>query len=369
MSKSGESRQHKAKNVMVVGPGPQTEGGITEVIQRVIRALDNRSDYRLKWIAMHRSGSALQKVGAALAGYLEVLVTMPRYDFVHIHSAAYVSFYRKSLVFWVARLWRRPVIWHLHTPNNDFCDFFGAPGVLGKYRRWVLRKSARVAVLSESWRPLASQYIDDSKLRVILNPIPEVGPEAPPATSDGPVRVLYLAHLIQRKGYPDLIRAFAGVFRVNPDCKLVFAGSGETQEALDLCIELGIEDAVEFLGWIGEAQRSEELRKARIFVLPSYQEGLPMGVLEAMAFGLALVTTPVGGIGDVVFDQENGVLVPPGDVSELENALLGLVQDPEKCRRLGAKAQEDVRQFTAENVGKLWIDLYDELAVAQSEMK
>lgn len=369
MSMSGENRQRKAVNVMVVGPGPQTEGGITEVIRRVIRALGERSDYRLKWVAMHRSGSALQKVGAALAGSFEVMVTMPRYDIVHIHSAAYVSFYRKSFVFWNARLWRKPVIWHLHTPNNDFCDFFGAPGVLGRYRRWVLGKSARIVVLSESWRPLASQYIDDSKLRIILNPIPDVGLEEPPGTSDGPVRVLYLAHLIQRKGYPILIRAFADVLRVNPDCRLVFAGSGETQEALDLCKELGIEGAVEFLGWIGEAQRSDELRKARIFVLPSYQEGLPMGVLEAMAFGLAVITTPVGGIGDVVFDQENGVLVPPGDVGELGNALVGLVQDPDKCRRLGAKAREDVRQFTAGNVGKLWIDLYHELAVPQPETK
>jgi len=354
---------------MVVGPGPQTEGGITEVIRRVTRALRERSDYRLKWVAMHRSGTALQKIRAALAGSLEVLLTMPRYDIVHIHSAAYVSFFRKSFVFWNARLWNKPVIWHLHTPNNDFCDFFGAPGLFGRYGRWVLRKSDRVVVLSESWRPLAAQYIDDSKMRVIHNPIPEVGPEAPPATTDGPVRVLYLAHLIQRKGYPNLIRAFAGVFRTTPECRLVFAGSGETREALELCKELGIEGAVEFLGWIGEAERSEQLRKARIFVLPSYQEGLPMGVLEAMAFGLAVITTPVGGIGDVVFDQENGILVTPGDVGELESALLELVQDQAKCQRLGAKAREDVRQFTAGNVGKLWIDLYHELTVPQPETK
>lgn len=361
------SRQGNAVNVMVVGPGPQTEGGITEVIRRVITALGGRSDYRLRWVAMHRSGSALQKIRAALAGSLEVLVTMPRYDIVHIHSAAYISFFRKSFVFWNAWLWRKPVIWHLHTPNNDFCDFFGAPGLLGRYGRWVLGKSDRIVVLSESWRPLVAKYIDDSKLRIILNPIPDVGPEAPPGTLDGPVRVLYLAHLIQRKGYPNLIRAFAGVVRAYPGCRLVFAGSGETQEALELCRELGIEDSVEFLGWIGEPERSEQLRKARIFVLPSYQEGLPMGVLEAMAFGLAVITTPVGGIGDVVLDQANGVLVPPGDVGKLESALLELVQDPGKCRRLGDNARNDVHQFTAGNIGKQWLDLYHELVAPQPE--
>ena len=346
---------------MVVGPGPQTEGGITEVISRIVKVLRQRPDYVVTWVAMHRSGSGLQKAVAAIKGIATAIFTMPRYDIVHIHSAAYVSFVRKSLVFWVARLWRRRIIWHLHTPNEDFCDFFGAPGFFGKYGRYVLGKADRVVVLSESWRPLATRYVDDSRISVILNPIPDIDAGTSVEKPDGLVRVLYLAHLIQRKGYPNLIRAFAGVHRAHPRCKLVFAGSGETRQALELCRELGIEDAVEFLGWIGEPQRSNELRKAEIFVLPSYQEGLPMGILEAMAFGLAVITTPVGGIGDVIKDQVNGVLVAPGEVDELERAVLDLVRDSGKRTRLGRQAEADVGSFTPLNISYKWIELYEGL--------
>jgi glycosyltransferase involved in cell wall biosynthesis len=350
---------------MVVGPGPQTEGGITEVISRIVKVLQQRPDHVVTWVAMHRSGSGLQKIVASMKGIATAIFAMPGVDIVHIHSAAYVSFFRKSAVFWVARLWRRRIIWHLHTPNDDFCDFFGAQGISGKYGRYVLGKADRVVVLSESWRPLATRYVDDSRITVILNPIPDIDAGRSVEKSDGLVRVLYLAHLIQRKGYPNLIRAFVGVYRAYPHCKLVFAGSGETREALELCRELGIEDAVEFLGWIGEPERSNELRKADIFVLPSYQEGLPMGILEAMAFGLAVVTTPVGGIGDVVKDQVNGVLVAPGEVDELERALADLVRDSEKRARLGKQAEEDVRSFTPVNISYDWIELYKELAGRQ----
>ena len=347
--------------VMVVGPGPQTEGGITEVISRIVKVLQRRPDFAVTWVAMHRSGSGSQKTVAAVKGLATAIFTMPKFDIVHIHSAAYVSFFRKSLVFWVACLWRRRVIWHLHTPNKDFSDFFGSQGMSGRYGRYVLGKADRVVVLSESWRPLANRYVDDSRISVILNPIPDIDSGASMETSDGLVRVLYLAHLIQRKGYPDLIRAFAGVYRAYPQCKLVFAGSGETREAAELCRELGIESGVEFLGWIGEPRRSDELRKAEVFVLPSYQEGLPMGILEAMAFGLAVITTPVGGIGDVVRDQVNGVLVAPGEIGELERALLDLVQDSEKRARLGKQAEEAVRSFSPVNISSKWIELYEEL--------
>ena len=352
----------KLLRVMVVGPGPLTEGGITEVIQRVVKALHERSDCRVTWLVMHRSGNAWQKLSASVAGIFGVLKTMSRHDIVHIHSAAYISFFRKSIVFWIARAWRRPVIWHLHTPNNDFCDFFGSKRLSGRYGRWVLGKADRVVVLSESWRPLVAPYVAETRLRVILNPIPDVDFAAEARSPQGPVRILYLAHLIQRKGYPLLIRAFAEISRDNAGCRLVFAGSGEVKEAQELCRELGIEQAVEFLGWIKEPRRTEELRKAEIFVLPSYQEGLPMGVLEAMAFGLAVVTTPVGGIGDVVRDQENGILVEPGNVDELREALSDLVNNAQKRQRLGAKAREDVRSFTAGNIAEKWLELYRDIA-------
>ena len=171
-----------------------------------------------------------------------------------------------------------------------------------------LARPDRVVVLSESWRPLAAPYVSETRLRVILQP------DLPISISmqkRGPPRgqFAFSTWLISstRKGYPLLV-GHSDISRDNESCRLVFAGSGETKEAKELCRELGIERAVEFLGWIREPRRTEELRKAGIFVLPSYQEGLPMGVLGGNGIRVGeLLTTPVGGIGDVVSSQ-NGIL-------------------------------------------------------------
>jgi len=355
MSENGSQSEIR---VMVVGPGRETEGGITEVICRVIAHLERQQNVSAIWVATHRSGSKFGKLRAALGGLWRATRYMPQVNIVHIHSSAYVSFVRKSLVYWVAAAWRRPVIWHLHTPNDDFARFFGAGGFLGWYARMVISKAERVVVLSESWRSLVAPFISDDKVVVIPNPIPDIDVKSMPSDIPGGHRILYLAHLIQRKGYPFLISAFAKAVRRFPDCRLVFAGSGEVEEARQLCDELGISDCVEFLGWIEDPQRTEELRKATIFVLPSYQEGLPMGVLESMAFGLAVITTPVGGIGDVVNNGVNGLLVAPGDDSELTTALLELLGDRNLCRRLGEQASKDVSSFSAERICGQWIDTY-----------
>ena len=356
-----EKSSQSAIQVMVVGPGQETEGGITEVIRRVIVHLERQQNVSAFWVATHRSGSTFGKIKAALGGIWQAFRYMPRVNVVHIHSSAYVSFVRKSLIFWIAAAWRRPVVWHLHTPNEDFTRFFGAGGAMGWYARAVISKAERVIVLSESWRSLVAPFISDDKVVVIPNPIPDIEAQSTPPAIPEVRRILYLAHLIQRKGYPLLIRAFANAVNRYPDCRLVFAGSGEVKEARQLCNDLGIEDRVEFLGWIEEPQRSDELRKATIFALPSYQEGLPMGILEAMAFGLAVIATPVGGIGDIMFHGVNGLLVSPGDDSELTDALLELLGDRSLCRRLGGQARKDVSSFKAERICGQWINVYQDV--------
>jgi glycosyltransferase involved in cell wall biosynthesis len=316
------------------------------------------SGLKVRWVVPHRTGNALMKVVQAIHGWLHALILMPFTDVVHIHSAAYVSFFRKTLFFMLARLFRRPVVWHLHAPNTDFVDFFGRPDRIGRFARWVLRQAESVVVLSESWIDIASDILPSVGVEAIYNPIPSIGDEPDAAPGDTGMRILYLAHLIPRKGYPLLIEAFAEVLKDFPDARLVFAGSGELNEAKALCEKLGITDKVDYLGWIGEPARTNELRKASVFALPSYQEGLPMGVLEAMAFGLPVVTTPVGGIGDVIEDGINGLLVAPGDSGALANGISRLAADSELRRRIGSNARTSVQSLSPDHIADEWNRLY-----------
>ncbi len=355
--------------VMVVAPGPETEGGITTVVQRVLDAIQSHRQVSLIWVAAHKSGTVWQKVGAAMAGVFRMLTSIRSVDIVHIHSSAYVSFVRKSIFYWIARLFGRPVVWHLHSPDRDFEQFFDQDGWLGRYARAILARVSAVVVLSPRWAALAARILPGARIQVIYNPIPDVvagGGETPPG---GSTNILYLAHLIPRKGYSHLVRAFADVADEYPDARLVFAGSGEVQEAQRLSAELGVENRVVFLGWIQDPARTEQLRNATIFVLPSFQEGLPMGLLEAMAYSIPVVTTPVGGIPDVIRHGENGLLVEAGNVADIAASLRRLLASASLREEMGVKGRESVSQFSAESVARDWLLLYESIAAANGVNK
>jgi glycosyltransferase involved in cell wall biosynthesis len=94
---------------------------------------------------------------------------------------------------------------------------------------------------------------------------------------------------------------------------------------------------------MGGEQKFARFGRARVFALPSQGEGMPIAMLEAMAAGLPVVATPVGGVGDVIRDDVEGILVPPSDPSALGRALSQLVENPDRARAMGDRARERVR--------------------------
>ena len=113
--------------------------------------------------------------------------------------------------------------------------------------------------------------------------------------------------------------------------------------------ELGIADHVELLGWVRGEDKERLLATAVLYVLPSYNEGLPVSVLEAMAAGLPILTTPVGGIPEAVTDGVEGFLVEPGDVRTLADRLERLLADADLARRMGVAARHKVEAAFSAN--------------------
>jgi glycosyltransferase involved in cell wall biosynthesis len=136
---------------------------------------------------------------------------------------------------------------------------------------------------------------------------------------------------------------------------LILAGNGRISELRELVRTAGLESTVVVRDWLDPAQRDEALAQADVYVLPSLNEGLPMGMLEAMSWGLAVITSAVGGIPEVISNESNGVLVPPGDVSSIAEAMQRMITDRELRSRLSIAARESVRSFDVE---RYWSSLY-----------
>ena len=183
----------------------------------------------------------------------------------------------------------------------------------------------KVVVLSEYWKEIVNSVFNlDTKLQIIYNPcICEISPAAYILKK----QILYAGTVNRRKGYVDLINAFSIIATQYPDWQLVFAGNGDIEQGKRLATSLGLERQVLFLGWITGETKDRVFKESAIFCLPSYAEGFPMAVLDAWAYGLPVITTPVGGIPDIAKDGKNLLLIKPGDVNGMALQIKRIIDD------------------------------------------
>jgi glycosyltransferase involved in cell wall biosynthesis len=259
---------------------------------------------------------------------------------VHVHCASRASFWRKAVFMAIAHAARCPVILHLH--GGGFARFYEEE--CGLLQRWLVRRvlarAACVVAVSGRWRNWLAQLQANPNLVCLPNPV-ALPPAAPPR---GPRNVvLFLGRIEAAKGIPELLDAFAGLRPGVPDALLVCAGAGDIEAAARQARRLGLGDSVRFPGWIDGEEKRAWLARAALFVLPSHAEGLPVSLLEALAAGLPVVASAVGGIPDVVHDGVNGFLVAPGDRVALLRAMGRVLNDAQLGAALGAAGRAAMR--------------------------
>jgi glycosyltransferase involved in cell wall biosynthesis len=261
-----------------------------------------------------------------------------------VHSASNASFWRKSLFILVSYVAGIPVIFHLH--GGGFIDFYHRKR--GIIRRWLIRfvldKSAEIVVLSENWRRKVSQMTANRNITTIANPV-----TVNTSLSVGDYRraenvVLFLGRLNKDKGIFDLVNAVAEIMNSFPDTILRFAGQGDIETIKRRAASKNVLTNIEFLGWVTGNAKTRALAEASIYALPSYMEGLPMGILEAMAAGLPVVASDVGAIPEIVENEVTGLLITPGDIDGLANAMRILLSDLSLRVRMGDTARKRIEE-------------------------
>lgn len=305
--------------------GSASRGGMRTVIQAYERDGFLRVQ-NVHLIHSYREGSFLVRqmiLLRALARFIWQLM-IHRVELVHCHAAMWGSFWRKGIFASIARLFGIPIILHLHGSEMKLFWASHRPWVQRLIRR-QLEKASRIIVLSESWKAFIAEIAPRAKITVVPNYVCMPPPVDP--TERDRHTILFLGIIGPRKGTFDLIRAFAAIHPHYPQARLVIGGNGQLSEAAKLAADLQIAHHVVLAGWVDGAAKAALLHSAPIYALPSYNEGLPMSVLEAMAAGMAVVTTRVGGLPELVTDGVDGRLLEPGDVDGLQAALHKLLSD------------------------------------------
>jgi glycosyltransferase involved in cell wall biosynthesis len=354
----------KTLNVLVATPaGGGGQGGIDRIMTSLRDEIERQQSPALSVTFAPTRGSGHVAISPFyLATFLMRMFAgrlAGRVDLVHINLASNGSTYRKVQIARLARWLGIPYVLHLH--GADYAEFWkGDDSRLDRIIREMFADAARIIVLGRTWRDLVMRRAPETAERIAIVPNAAPQPALPHRGGGDTPHILFLGRIGDRKGTPQLGEALHRM-RDLPNWRCTIAGDGDIELARAKAVELGVADRVDFPGWVGPQQVAELLASADILVLPSFSENLPLSIIEGMAAGLAVIATPVGAVADIVQDEETGLLVTPGNVDQLTDALTRVVTDPALRQRLGQAAQRfhrerlDVTPFTAA-IERVWND-------------
>ncbi|PSB21077.1 glycosyltransferase family 1 protein [filamentous cyanobacterium CCP2] len=345
--------------IMMLGPALEQMGGMATVENLVVAHAP--SELKITHIATHDYGSVLFRIKLFLFAVLKtiwILSTKP-VDVVHILLSQRGSAWRKAILTLIVRAYGKPVV--LHAQSSEFHVFFdNLPQPKQQVIRWVYQKCAHFIALSESWKKYYMTRLNLDDFQVVVLPNPVQLPEHVPSRSVAkPIHVLFLGRIGQRKGAFDLIEAFATLSdQRKAEAHLTIAGDGEVEKARAQVQRLNLSEFVTILDWLNPEQRDTYLAKSDVFVLPTRNEGLPLALLEAMGWGLPSITTPVGGIPELVTTGKDGILVEPGNVQQIASALTALIENEELRFTIGENARKRVEPLNIHNYCNSLLKIY-----------
>gem|GEM_PF-477134 len=360
--------QRQPINVLVLCPGGLEHGGgigrqmgyFLAALPQVhdapaYRVVDTRGPWFLGGARWRIPLSGLYLAAAACQIAWAGIVSRP--SLLHVNITGRGSTFRKLVLTGIARAVALPYVLHIH--DYDYAEDVRTRGILmRRLVRGMFASSVQIIVLgTDAEKTLrATLGLPNAPIAVLPNAVPDprTASQAPmPTSKEEQALIVFLGYLSARKGVPELLEALASPTMAALPWRATLAGGGPIDEFQARAVALGLSDRVTFPGWIDQPAASELCAGADILVLPSHAEGLAMSVLEGLAHGLAVVTTPVGAHAEVIEPERSGLLTPPGDVAALSATLARVVGDPALRERLRAGARQrfldrfEVRSYAA----------------------
>ena len=344
----------------MLGNDPSVKGGITSVISQLLAHDWNAEGVDMKFIPTYVETNNVKKIlfFAKAVKRIQREFKTNKPDVVHMHMSYKGSFTRKFFLHKLCKKNGIPDIIHLH--GSEFKKWFDESDDKKKEEiKTLLKESAGVIVLGDKWKEVVKKIEPTTKAVVVNNTV-----RIPNCTVEWnlPITVLFMGVLIKRKGVADLIRAVDILKKKNrlDNVKFVIAGSGvEEAELKTMCKKLELDKYINFVGWTSGEKKERLFRESQMLVLPSYNEGLPVSILEAISYGMPVVATCVGDISAAIIDGENGYLVEPGDVDALANSIYKLISEKANWQKKSESARKiSISQFDETGFFETILNLY-----------
>ncbi|OZG68545.1 glycosyltransferase family 4 protein [Bifidobacterium eulemuris] len=353
--------------VLMVGVDENTVGGMLTVVQNYQKASDFCDSTHLEYIATATRAGAWGKIKKMLLGFARIAFTIRKHDIdiVHVHMSERGSVFREGFVVLLANTLGSKTIIHMHGAEIETWYKNQWP-LVRKLIRYIFCSADRMLILGTKWRPFISEVMQGQtqKIKVLRN---AVHVESSNMACASATDILFYGALIKRKGVDDLLQAFAAIKDEIPTMNLRLYGDDQDYRPIEKISEFGLEGRASYGGWVTPDNREQVFANTLVNVLPSYNEGLPMTILESMGYGIPNISTNIAAIPEAVDDGVNGFLVRPGDVEALKQRLLKLCTDKELWQQFSNNAHTKAYDFfSLDSHIKRLLSIYDELLADHS---
>lgn len=338
-------------NILMVGPNAESKGGIATVIRNFKKYYtDNKVIYFDSWVENKRMSSGVQALFK-----IKKKIKQEKIDIVHFHVAQKGSFYRKALLAKRVRK-QTKVIFHMHA--SQFDTFYAEVNPkMKKYIRKTLDQLDGVVVLSEEWAQFY-KTITTTNITIIENAVKVSKSIQYDSCSK---KIITLGRIGKRKGSYDILVLAERMAPIFPEITFTLYGDGEIDKIEKQIKKKEIKN-VYLGGWITKSDQEEIIRGSLLHLLPSYQEGLPMSILETMSFGIPNLSTKVGGIPQVVKDGENSMATNPGDIDAMFKRLSYFLENRDVREFYSTEVYKTIKsEFSLVSYFKKWNEFYKNL--------
>ena len=351
--------------VLMLGNHDSVHGGITSVIKQLLNYNWKDNNSQMKIISTCKYKTKLLKILYFIGAYFKIIlyIVKEKPDIVHVHMSHSGSFERVNLIKKMCIKLKTPIIVHLH--GSEFKKFYDNSS--SKKQKEISRffeEVSGIIALGKKWERVVLDISKNANVIVLNNTvkIPEVV-----GHDEKDLQILFLGVLIERKGVLDILKALKKLNDIGIleeyNIQFNIAGNGAEESKLKEFVKLnGMNKYVNFLGWINDEEKKDMLKINQLFVLPSYNEGLPIAILEAMSYGLAVISTNVGSIQEAVYDEINGFIVKPGDVDGYVEVLKKLILNKDLRKKMMREFRRiALQEFDEKNYFKKIKILYEEI--------
>lgn len=327
--------------VLMVGNDKTVKGGITSVISQFLNYDWNSNGVEMSFIPTYIESSSIKKLAFFIKAYYKIKAELKsnRVDLIHIHMSYKGSFVRKYAIHKLCKKYNIPDIIHLH--GSEFNKWFNESSTIKKSKiRILLREANAFIVLGQKWNNIIKQIEPNTNTVVVSNSV-----HIPAETTKWKEQfyVIFLGVLIKRKGVEDLLNAIKilETSKKIDNTHFIIVGTGPEEEVLkSQCNKLQLDKIVDFIGWVDGKEKLNLIKESQMLVLPSYNEGLPIAILEAISYGLPVVATNVGDVSSAVRDEENGFLVEIGNEKQLADKIDKIISNKDLYEKMSIKSRE-----------------------------